>query len=131
MRVTGILRELALVRINHAWCGDGCRFFPFTCGDAALGGIMIRRRFLMIARLVVLSAVCVYVGYAFGDPLQRGPCNTDGTSTCAYTCIPDRSNDPPTSWTASTDQTQLPYCANTDETKCNPKGSTYPCWLMR
>lgn len=92
---------------------------------------MIHSKVRMVGLLVVLSTVCGYVGIAVGSPNVFGPCNTDATNTCAFTCIPDQTNDPPISWLAATDQTKVPYCGNTNQTACSPIGSAYACTWLR
>lgn len=82
------------------------------------------RRYFVTTGLVALTLLCGYLGYALGNPSIYGPCNSDDSSTCAFTCkvVQNESNE----WVASTDQTQVPYCAN-QTGACDPKASTTKC----
>jgi hypothetical protein len=87
----------------------------------------MKRPHFAFAGLVGLSLLCGYVGYALGGPQPTGPCNLDNTSTCAYKCTP-LVGDPLYKSTASTDATQVPYCANNpDEPACDPNAINVAC----
>src|SRR5713101_4040328 len=93
------------------------------CGFAALGGTMKLSKFWMIVLLVVFSAMSGYVGYTFGVPAVNGPCTTDSTNTCSFTCTPVAGTN--NQWVASSSTTQVPYCKDTNIATCKPSEKKY------
>jgi hypothetical protein len=86
----------------------------------------MRSRYSLAAALVGLSLLCGYVGYALAIPQTFGPCSTDATHLCAFTCVQVVNSNPP-QYTASVASTKVPYCAGTNQTACNPKAAQIQC----
>jgi len=80
----------------------------------------------LVTMMLVLSALCGYLGYTSGAVLTIGPCNTDATNTCTFDCILWDSN--LEIYANSTDNTKVPYCAGTSGKKdCDPKAQGIKC----
>ena len=71
---------------------------------------------------VIFSVFCGYVGFTAGAPVPNGPCKTDATNTCAFTCIPNAEL-----WVKSDDATKVPYCDNSNQVKCDNKAQAIDC----
>lgn len=78
---------------------------------------------------VIFSVFCGFIGFTAGAPVPNGPCTSDATSTCTFQCAPLVGN-PQNLYVASSDTTQVPYCANTNTTTCDPKAQQIQCSVI-